>query len=161
MKNAPENRAKGKKAENRTETAPPAGNFMTIDGQRVEFEPGETIYGVAIRHDIYIPTLCYLEGFIASGSCRFCVVEVEGRPALVASCSYPAEPGLVINTHSARVIEARRTIIGLLLADHPGDCLACARSDACRLQTLAAELDVHKRRSYKARPHHELDTASP
>lgn len=136
-------------------------NTMTIDGQTVEFEPGDTIYSAATRSYIHIPTLCYLEGFVPSGSCRFCVVEVQGRPSLIPSCSYPAEAGMVIETHSSRVIEARRTIIGLLLADHPGDCLACARSEACNLQELAAELDVRQRRSYTARPHHELDTSSP
>ncbi len=136
-------------------------NIMTIDGQQVEFNPGDTIYSAASRSHIYIPTLCYLEGFQPSGSCRFCVVEVENRANLIPSCTYPAEAGLIIQTHSPRVIEARRTIIGLLLADHPGDCLACARSEACRLQELAAELDVRQRRSYTARPHHELDTSSP
>ncbi|MDR0361744.1 MAG: [FeFe] hydrogenase, group A [Planctomycetota bacterium] len=136
-------------------------NSMLVDGHVVTFEPGDTILTASLRTGIHIPTLCYLEGFSATGSCRFCVVEVEGRPALVPSCTYPAEPGLKVQTHSARVVEARRTIIGLLLADHPGDCLACVRSDSCRLQELAAELDVRQRRSYTARPHHELDTASP
>ena len=137
------------------------GNFMTIDGHQVEMLPNDTILSAAQRQGIYIPTLCHLDGFSPTGACRFCVVEMEGRPALIPSCTYPAEAGLNIQTHSARVIEARRTIIGLLLADHPGDCLACARSDSCRLQELAAELDVRQRRSYTARPHHELDTASP
>ena len=150
------------KAEHRApeaETKP--GRVMTIDGNQVEFQPGDTILTAAQRFNIHIPTLCFLEGFSPSGACRFCVVEVEGRPLLVPSCTYPAEPGLNVLTHSARVVEARRTIIGLLLADHPGDCLACVRSESCRLQELAAELDVRQRRSYTARPHHELDTASP
>ncbi len=150
----------GKKADAKTAMPKPL-NVMNVDGMDVEFQPGDTILSACKRHGIYIPTLCHLEGFSPTGSCRFCVVEVEGRPALVPSCTYPVEPGLVIQTHSSRVVEARRTIIGLLLADHPGDCLACARSDSCRLQELAAELDVRQRRSYTARPHHELDTASP
>ena len=136
-------------------------NVMTVNGHDVEFKPGDTILSACQRSNIHIPTLCHLDGFSPTGSCRFCVVEIEGRPALVPSCTYPAEGGLVIQTHSSRVVEARRTIIGLLLADHPGDCLACARSDSCRLQELSAELDVRQRRSYTARPHHELDTASP
>ena len=134
---------------------------LTVNGQKIAFQAGDTILSACQRAGIHIPTLCHLEGFSPTGSCRFCVVEVDGRPALVPSCTYPAESGLTIQTHSSRVVEARRTIISLLLADHPGDCLACARSDSCRLQELAAELDVRQRRSYTARPHHELDTASP
>ncbi len=157
-----ENPAEGKKVEVKIKESPAVKtNTMTVDGHMVEFQPGDTILSACQRQNIHVPTLCYLEGFSPTGSCRFCVVEVEGRPALVPSCTYPAEPGLNIQTHSSRVVEARRTIIGLLLADHPGDCLACARSDSCRLQELAAELDVRQRRSYTARPHHELDTASP
>ncbi len=139
----------------------PEAKFMTVNGLRVDFEPGDTILSACQKVGVHIPTLCHLDGFSPTGSCRFCVVEVAGRPALVPSCTYPAEAGLVIQTHSSRVVEARRTIIGLLLADHPGDCLACPRSEACRLQELAAELDVRQRRSYTARPHHELDTSSP
>jgi NADH-quinone oxidoreductase subunit G/NADP-reducing hydrogenase subunit HndD len=138
-----------------------AAPAMTVNGHTVPIQPGDTILTACQRVNIRIPTLCHMEGFSASGACRFCVVEVEGRPTLIPSCTYPAEPNLVVQTHSARVVEARRTIIGLLLADHPGDCLACVRSDSCRLQELAAELDVRQRRSYTARPHHELDTASP
>ena len=138
-----------------------SGQTMMVNGRSVPINPGDTIYEACQRQGIYIPTLCHIDGFSPTGACRFCVVEVEGRPALVPSCTYPAEPGLNIYTHSAHVVEARRTIIGLLLADHPGDCLACARSNSCRLQELAVELDVRQRRSYTARPHHELDTASP
>ncbi len=144
-----------------TATKQAPANTMMVDGHEVAFQPGDTILAACQRVGIHIPTLCHLDGFSPTGSCRFCVVEVEGRPTLIPSCTYPAETGLTIHTHNARVIEARRTIIGLLLADHPGDCLACVRSDSCRLQELAAELDVRQRRSYTARPHHELDTASP
>ena len=134
---------------------------MTVNSRDVAIQEGDTILSACRRADIYIPTLCQLDGFSATGACRFCVVEVQGRKNLLASCAYPAEPGMVIQTHSTRVIEARRSIISLLLADHPGDCLACVRSGSCHLQELAAELDVRQRRSYIARPHHQLDTSSP
>jgi len=134
---------------------------MTVNGLSVEIKAGDTILSACRRASLHIPTLCELEGFEAAGSCRFCVVEVKGRPNLLPSCAYPAEPNMEIQTHSLRVIEARRSIIGLLLADHPGDCLACVRSGACRLQELAAEFDLRQRRSYVPRPHHELDTSSP
>ncbi len=138
----------------------PSG-FMTVDGLEIPIFEGDTILTAAQRQAIHIPTLCHIEGFSATGSCRFCVVEVAGRPNLIPACTYPAESGLVIQTHSARVVEARRTIIGLLLDDHPGDCLACVRSGNCRLQDLAVELDVRQRRSYTTRLHHELDSSSP
>jgi len=146
---------------------PPAGKAdakamaMTVNGQAVAFQPGDTILAACQRAGIAIPTLCHMEEFRPSGSCRYCVVEAEGRPALVPSCTYPAEPGLVLRTHSARVVEARRAIIGLLLSDHPGDCLSCARSGSCRLQELAAELDVRQARPREAHPHDELDVSGP
>ena len=145
-------------AQRETKKADPV---MTVNGRSVAINPGDTILAACRRAGLHIPTLCNLEGFEASGSCRFCVVEVEGRPNLLPSCAYPAEPGMKIQTHSLRVLAARRSIIGLLLADHPGDCLACVRSGTCHLQELAAELNLRQRRSYIPRPHHELDISSP
>ena len=136
-------------------------NIMTVDGQKVPFEAGDTILTAAKRAGIYIPTLCHMAGFLPTGSCRYCVVELAGRPNLAASCTMPAEAGFVIQTHSPKVIEARRTIISLLLSDHPGDCLSCARSETCSLQSEAAKLDVRQRRPKTIKPHHELDTSSP
>ncbi len=149
----------------KTATAPAEAKktspMMTVNGIDVAIGAGDTILAACRRAGIHIPTLCNLDGFEASGSCRFCVVEVEGRPTLLPSCAYPAEAGMKVQTHSLRVIEARRSIISLLLADHPGDCLACVRSGTCNLQELASELNVRQRRSYIPRPHHELDTSSP
>jgi NADH-quinone oxidoreductase subunit G/NADP-reducing hydrogenase subunit HndD len=161
IKNTPETgpEAPVEKAGPKTEKKKAA--TLTADGIEVEIQPGDTILAACRRMGIHIPTLCHMEGFVSTGSCRFCVVEVAGRPTLLPSCAYPAEPGMVVSTHSNRVVEARRSIIGLLLADHPGDCLACVRAGACRLQDLAAELDVRQRRPYVARPHNELDTSSP
>ena len=88
-----------------------------------------------------------------------CVVEVEGIPNLVPSCAFPVRDGLRVYTHSPRVVEARRTIVELLLADHPDDCLFCARSGNCRLQDLASELGV-KRRFRGARSQHQIDMSS-
>ena len=109
---------------------------LTINDQLVTAKTGETILEVARRHHIQIPTLCHLEGLEAAGSCRICVVEVAGVKNLLASCVTPASPGMVIQTHSARVRQARKVLFELLLSDHPADCLYCERSPDCELRQL-------------------------
>jgi len=99
-------------------------NIITINGQELRFEPGETILEVALRNGIHIPTLCYLKGTSPTGACRICIVEVEGARNLVTSCSTPATPGMVIKTDSPEVIEARRLNIELLLSSGNHNCLA-------------------------------------
>ncbi|HOO46432.1 MAG TPA: 2Fe-2S iron-sulfur cluster-binding protein, partial [Deltaproteobacteria bacterium] len=89
---------------------------LTLNGKTVEFEPGQTILEVARSHGVFIPTLCYLDGCVATGACRVCVVEVAGARALVASCSTPAEQGMDIQTESERVITSRRLTVELLMA---------------------------------------------
>lgn len=99
-------------------------NLIIIDGKECEFSPGETILEVAEKNGIYIPTLCYLKGASPTGSCRICVVEVEGARNLVASCAAPAGPNMVVKTDTSRVLEARRLNIELLLASGQHNCLA-------------------------------------
>jgi NADH-quinone oxidoreductase subunit G/NADP-reducing hydrogenase subunit HndD len=90
-----------------------------------------------------------------------CVVEVEGQRGLVPSCAYPSAAGMKVRTHSARAIEARRTLVELLLANHPDDCLYCVRNGDCQLQDLAAQLGVRRRRYFGGRTPARLDVASP
>jgi len=90
-----------------------------------------------------------------------CVVEVKGKPSLVPSCSYPVEEGMEVYTRSPRVLNARRTIIELLLASHPFDCLTCPRNKNCELQDLAAEYNIENV-PYKGKTrHHYIDFSSP
>ena len=98
------------------------------------------------RSGINVPTLCYMSGFAPTGACRMCVVEIEGLKELVPACSHPAEEWMKIHTHSQRVITARRTLVELLLANHPDDCLYCHKSGLCDLQKLADELNVTERK---------------
>ena len=86
-------------------------------------QPGQTLLQVCREHGIDIPTLCYLENLFPSGACRMCVVEVEGARGLVPSCAFPAADGQVVHTHSPRARRARKTIVELLLANHPQECL--------------------------------------
>lgn len=99
-------------------------DLIIIDGKKCEFSPGETILEVAEKNGIYIPTLCYLKGASPTGSCRICVVEVEGARNLVASCAAPAGPNMVVRTDTPRVLDARRLNIELLLASGQHNCIA-------------------------------------
>jgi NADH-quinone oxidoreductase subunit G/NADP-reducing hydrogenase subunit HndD len=134
---------------------------IRVNNQTVEPKPGETILSVCRRLGIQIPTLCHIEGLPPSGACRMCLVEVEGMPGLVPSCSYPAADGMIVQTHSPLVVKARRTILELLLGSHPDDCLYCVRNNHCELQALAAEMGVRQRRYVGRRERHELDVSGP
>jgi NADH-quinone oxidoreductase subunit G/NADP-reducing hydrogenase subunit HndD len=134
---------------------------IEVNNQKVEAEQGDTILEACQRAGIKVPTLCHLEGLPASGACRICVVEVEGRPTLVPSCAFPVTPGMRIRTHSQRAVNARQTIIELLLANHPDDCLYCIRNGNCRLQGLAEELGVRQRRYVGIKDEYRLDISSP
>ncbi len=134
---------------------------LDINGRTVDAQEGETLLATARRAGIQIPTLCHYDGLPPSGACRMCVVEVEGQRGLVPSCAYPSAPGLKVKTHSTRAIDARRTLVELLLANHPDDCLYCVRNGDCQLQDLAAQLGVRRRRYFGGRTPAHLDVASP
>jgi iron-only hydrogenase group A len=134
---------------------------LEINGRTVEAQDGDTLLAAARRAGITIPTLCHYEGLPPSGACRMCVVEVEGQRGLVPSCAFPAARGMKVRTHTARAVEARRTLVELLLANHPDDCLYCVRNGTCQLQDLAAELGVRRRHYFGGRTPARLDTASP
>jgi len=120
---------------------------LTIDGKAVEVPKGTTIYKAAKSLGIDIPILCYmdLKGLNIEnkpGGCRICVVEVEGRRNLASSCSTDVSEGMVVKTSSIRVLNARRTVMELILSDHPKDCLTCAKSGKCDLQEMAIKLGI-------------------
>jgi NADH-quinone oxidoreductase subunit G/NADP-reducing hydrogenase subunit HndD len=134
---------------------------IEVNNRNIEAKPGETLLEAMKRAGIHVPTLCHMEGLLPSGACRMCVVEVAGRPNLVPSCAYPAEEGMKVQTHSPRALRARKTIIELLLADHPDDCLYCVRSGSCQLQKFAEEFGVRQRRYSGEKNEYKLDTSSP
>ncbi len=119
---------------------------IEVNGRPVEAQPGEMLLAALRRAGIKVPTLCHIDGLTPSGACRMCVVEVEGQRGLVPSCAYPVSAGMKVQTHSQRAVQARKTIIELLLANHPDDCLYCVRNRNCELQGLAEELGVRQRR---------------
>jgi len=134
---------------------------IEVNNQALQAEPGEMLLSALQRAGIKVPTLCHIDGLPPSGACRMCVVEVEGRPSLVPSCAFPVAPGMKVKTHSQRAVRARQTIIELLLANHPDDCLYCIRNGSCQLQSLAEELGVRQRRYVGIKDEYKLDMSSP
>ena len=133
---------------------------IEVNGRVIEAELGRPLLSVLREAGVDVPSLCNVEGLAPSGACRLCVVEVEGETSLVPSCAHAVKSGMKVKTHSARAIEARRTIVELLLADHPDDCLYCPRSGSCQLQELARELGVDSRRYGGARNSQKRDYSS-
>ena len=119
---------------------------IEVNNKKIKARKGETILSALNRNGIKVPTLCFMEDLQPTGACRICVVEVEGREDLVPSCSQIVEEWMKIKTHSPRVIKARRTIVELLLSNHPDDCLYCERNGNCELQKLSIELNILERR---------------
>ena len=119
---------------------------IEVNNKIIKAKKGETILSALSRNGIKVPTLCHMEDLPPSGACRICVVEVEGQDNLVPSCAQPVEEWMKIKTHSPKVIKARKTIVELLLSNHPDDCLYCERNGNCELQKLSVELNVLERR---------------
>lgn len=115
---------------------------IVLNGQETCADEGLTILEAAARHGVEIPTLCHSPDLTPAGACRVCVVEVEGSRALVGSCHTPVTDGMVVHTHSSKVLAARRAIVELLLAGHTGSCVSDANAGNCRLHRLASELEV-------------------
>ncbi|MCF8146441.1 MAG: molybdopterin-dependent oxidoreductase [Deltaproteobacteria bacterium] len=160
-------------------------NIITIDGRQLEFEPEETILEVARRNGIFIPTLCHIKGARPTGACRICVVAVEGARALLPACATPAAPKMVVHTHSPAVIEARRTIITLLLQSGNHNCAIatnrsqdwtsfqqqvadydqsedlCPAHSACNLQAYAYKYQVDTTGFVRAKTDYPMEMASP
>jgi NADH-quinone oxidoreductase subunit G/NADP-reducing hydrogenase subunit HndD len=134
---------------------------IEVNNRKIDARRDETILDALKRAGVHVPTLCHMQGLFPSGACRMCVVEVEGQRNLVPSCAFPVQDGMKIKTHSARALRARKTIIELLLANHPDDCLYCVRSNNCDLQGLANELGVRQRRYSGKKNSYNEDTSSP
>lgn len=122
---------------------------LKIDNREISVPKGTTILEAAWDMGIDIPTLCYmnLKDLCiknAPASCRLCVVEVEGRKNLAPSCATRCENGMNVHTNTIRVLNARRTVLELMLSDHPSDCLVCAKSGNCELQSVAIKLGIRE-----------------
>ncbi|MDO5021754.1 MAG: NADH-dependent [FeFe] hydrogenase, group A6 [Eubacteriales bacterium] len=114
---------------------------LTIDGKQVQVKDGTSVLEAARQAHIHIPTLCFLKGTNAIGACRVCVVDAGAR-TLQASCVLEAREGMVVNTNTPKVREARKTIVELILSNHDKKCLSCVRNQNCELQKLAMDLGI-------------------
>ena len=140
---------------------------ITINGKVCEAEKEETILAVAKRNGFHIPTLCYLnlhdmDYCNKPVSCRVCMVEVtqRGMSRLVPSCDTFVAEGMEISTDSKAAINARRTVMELMLSNHPQDCLYCSRSTDCDLQTLAYDLNIRGNRYEGKKSNYGVDATS-
>jgi iron-only hydrogenase group A len=136
---------------------------LTIDDQKVQVPEGTTILEAARKIGIHIPTLCaHQELGHTPGACRVCLVEVDRSQTLVASCVYPVAEGMKVKTNSERVRRARKTVIELLLSDHPQDCNLCLKNGNCELQKVAELVGVRDIRVPRTDfTHHRIDDSSP
>ena len=134
---------------------------IEVNGKTVEAKEGEILLDVIERAGFKVPTLCHLKDMTPTGACRMCVVDIEGYPNLMPSCAFPVADGMKVETHSPRALEARKTIVELLLANHPDDCNYCKRNNSCELQDLSSELWVRQRRFGNKRDRHNIDVSSP
>jgi NADP-reducing hydrogenase subunit HndD len=137
---------------------------LIIDNKPVVVKKGTTILQAASEIGIHIPTLCYMKLDDLNienkpGGCRICVVEVNGRRNLAPACCTDVFEGMVVNTHSIRAINARRTVMELILSDHPSDCLICAKSGNCDLQNMAHYLGIRKIHYQGEQSHYREDTS--
>jgi len=132
---------------------------IQVDGRTIEANDGETILSALRRVGMHVPTLCYLEGRLPYGACRMCVVEQEGSGAMLPSCSYPVTQGMRVLTRSPKVLNVRKTIVELLLSNHPDDCLYCVRSNNCELQRLAETMGIRQRSLRGRKNHYDCDVA--
>jgi len=134
---------------------------IEVNNRKIQANSGESVLTVLKREGIRIPTLCHLPDLFPTGACRLCVVEIEGYAGLVPSCAFQVAEGMKIHTHTPRAIRARKTIIELLLSNHPDDCLYCVRNGDCDLQDIAEELGVRERRYTGEKNDYKVDTSSP
>jgi formate dehydrogenase major subunit len=115
---------------------------LTIDGKSVTVPEGTSIMRAAMEAGTEIPKLCATDSIKAFGSCRLCVIEVEGRYGTPASCTTPVAPGIAVKTQTPRLAAIRRGVMELYISDHPLDCLTCAANGDCELQDMAGAVGL-------------------
>jgi len=130
---------------------------ITIDGRVIEVPADATILDAAKRAGISIPTLCHHPKLTAFGGCRLCIVEIKGVPRPITSCTTPVSGGMEVITSTPQIEELRKTVLELILSDHPNDCMVCEKAGDCSLQELAYSYGVRgnpfsgERRTYTHR----------
>ncbi|TSD87462.1 formate dehydrogenase subunit alpha [Mycobacterium sp. KBS0706] len=137
---------------------------LEIDGEAVTVPAGTSVMRAAAEIETAIPKLCATDSLEPFGSCRLCVVEIEGRRGTPASCTTPVEPGMKVRTQSPKLAKLRRNVMELYISDHPLDCLTCAANGDCELQDMAGVVGLREvRYGYDGANHlvGEKDTSNP
>src|SRR6202521_2014822 len=137
---------------------------LTIDGQEVTVPAGTSVMRAAALSDVKIPKLCATEQLEAFGSCRLCLVQIEGMKGLPASCTTPVAPGMKVTTQNKQLADVRRGVMELYISDHPLDCLTCPANGHCELQDMAGVVGLREvRYGYEGANHLtvEKDTSNP
>ena len=117
---------------------------VTIDGMPITVPEGTSVMRAAALVDAAIPKLCATDNLDAFGSCRLCLVEIEGRPGTPASCTTPCQDGMVVNTQTPRLDKLRKGVMELYISDHPLDCLTCSANGDCELQDMAGAVGLRQ-----------------
>ncbi|MDR2758590.1 MAG: [FeFe] hydrogenase, group A [Spirochaetaceae bacterium] len=134
---------------------------LKINGIPLEVEEGTTILNAAKKINIKIPTLCYNPDLPPWASCGICIVRMEGSPKMVRACTTPVTENMSVITHDTEIIAVRRTVVELILSNHPNDCLQCPRNGNCELQTLAAEFGIRQVPYRKISNNLPIDDSNP
>jgi len=117
---------------------------LTIDGREVTVPAGTSVMRAAALHDIQIPKLCATEQLEAFGSCRLCLVQIDGMKGLPASCTTPVTQGMKVHTRNEQLANVRRGVMELYISDHPLDCLTCPANGHCELQDMAGVVGLRE-----------------
>jgi len=133
---------------------------LSIDGEAVSVPAGTSVMRAAELIGNRIPKLCATDSMEPFGSCRLCLVEIEGRRGMPASCTTPVEAGMVVRTHSTQLAEVRRGVMELYISDHPLDCLTCSANGNCELQDMAGVVGLREvRYGMEGRNHFDAHSA--
>ncbi len=131
---------------------------LTVDGRPVEVPAGSTVLEAAQAAGVVVPTLCHHPDLTPTGACRLCVVEVEGMRGITTSCTLPARDGMVVHTHTDKVVELRKFVLEMILSDHPNECMTCEANGSCELQNWVYEYDVKWPEHSGKRHHYPVDS---
>jgi formate dehydrogenase major subunit len=130
---------------------------LNIDGVAVSVPAGTSLMRAAVKAGVMIPKLCATDSLAPFGSCRLCLVEIEGRRGYPSSCTTPAEAGMKVRTQSTKLANLRRNVMELYISDHPLDCLTCSANGNCELQTMAGTVGLREVRYGMAGANHFTD----
>ena len=132
---------------------------LTIDGKPVTVPQGTSVMRAAVEAGVQVPKLCATDSVNSFGSCRLCLVEIDGKRGTPASCTTPCEPGMKVHTSSPKLSKLRRGVMELYISDHPLDCLTCAANGNCELQDMAGVVGLREvRYGYEGENHFQQNT---